>query len=278
MPNQLAVTRVLTEDVVGGHIWNGLTGECTTMPTDAYYDVEEAMAAVLERVVRAVDWPRLLFEASHRHHTLHMETVADEERRAGEGTKWDCDVRGVCGECLRHALLSPETGAHRWEDRPEVPLTRTDLDWAPVVAAALGHRRSAASSRGRESSGALTEVRTVLSRAESALRDGPTEYLYTDDGRGLLHDEHGEWATAYDPDHDQIQQALATVVALLEPWRSTGRPPGTAQQRRAAQQGVRCHCGRLWADRVGPGHTPAAVWKSSTPNAEPAILSGTGDR
>ncbi|MER0443140.1 hypothetical protein ABR738_00865 [Streptomyces sp. Edi4] len=277
MPNQLAAVRVLTEGVVGPQVWDGRTGECQTMPTNLYYQLEDAMAAVLERITAAVNWPRLLLEASWRHATLHEKTAEDEQRPAGEGTPWECSVRGVCGECLRHALLSPETGAHPWEDRPDVPLTRTDLDWAPVTAAALGHRRTATPSRGRESSAALTEARTVLSRAESALRNGPTEHLYTDDGRGLLHDEHGEWATAYDPDHEQIQQALASVVALLAPWRSTGRPPGTAEQRRATQKGVRCDCGRLWADRVGPGHAPATIWSPSTPNAEPAALSSTGD-
>ncbi|WP_435245199.1 hypothetical protein [Streptomyces tendae] len=277
MPNQLAAVRVLTEGVVGPQIWDGRTGECQTMPTDLYHQLEEAMAAVLERVAAAVNWPRLLLEASWRHATIHMKTAEDEKRPAGEGTPWESDVRGVCGECLRHALLSPETGAHHWEDRPDVPLTRTDLDWAPVAAAALGHRQTATPARGRDSSTALTEVRTVLSRAESARRDSPTERLYTDNGRGLLQDENGQWATAYDPDHEQIQQALATVVALLAPWRSTGRPPGTAEQRRAAQQGVRCDCGRLWADRIGAGHVRATVWSPTTPNAEPAALTSAGD-
>ncbi|MFF2571165.1 hypothetical protein [Streptomyces sp. NPDC058084] len=269
MPNQLAAVRVLTENVVGPQIWDQRIGECQTMPTDVYDQLEEAMAAVLERVAGAVNWPRLLAEASWRHSTLHEQTAEDEDRPAGEGTPWSCHARGVCGECLRHALLSPETGAHRWEDRPDVPLTRTDLDWPAVVAAALGHRRTTTATRGRDASSALTEVRTVLSRAESALRDGPTEHLYEDDGQGLLRDEHGQWATAYDPDHEQMQQALRSVITLLTPWRSTGRPPGTAEQRRAAQQGVPCSCGLLWADRVGTGHTPA--------DAEPTTPTSKGD-
>ncbi|MCF3105707.1 hypothetical protein IPZ58_29540 [Streptomyces roseoverticillatus] len=63
--------------------------------------------------------------------------------------------------------------------------------------------------------------------------------------------------TAYDPDHEQIQQALKTVIALLAPWRRTGRLPGTEEERRAARQGVACACGLMWADRVGAGHTAA---------------------
>ncbi|MGW0868861.1 hypothetical protein ACWD3Z_00050 [Streptomyces sp. NPDC002740] len=144
MPNQLRVTKVLTENVVGPQIWNGRLGECQTMPTDQYAAVEGAMAAVLERVAAAIDWPRLLAEASWRHSTLHEETLDDDKRPAGQGTPWECHVTGVCGECLRHALLSPETGAHDWAKTPDVPLNRTDVDWAGVVAESLQYRRDLA--------------------------------------------------------------------------------------------------------------------------------------
>ncbi|MFD5878444.1 hypothetical protein [Streptomyces yangpuensis] len=260
MPNRLAVIRVLTEDIVGPQIWDGRTHECQTMPTDSYEEVEEAMTAVLERVAAAVNWPRLLLEASMRHSTLHEETAEDEDRPAGQGTPWESHARGVCGECLRHALLSPETGAHRWDRNPDVHLTREQLDWAPLVAAALPHRcgRQTAD-RGRDTSHALTEVRTVLSQAESALRDGkPTELLYQADGRRGLYDDTGRQVHAYDPDHEQLQQALLSVIALLAPWRRTGRPAGTQDDRRATLRGVHCACGRLWAGRVGAGHSQNA--------------------
>ncbi|MGW1496127.1 hypothetical protein [Streptomyces sp. NPDC002402] len=156
MPNQLAVVRVLTENVVGPQIWNGLVGECRTMPTTTYDEVEEAMAAVLERVAAAVNWPRLLAEASWRHSTLHEKTLEDEDRPAGDGTPWECHARGVCGECLRHALLSPETGAHRWQDHPDVPLTRQGLDWAKTVTDTIGYRRTPATkTASRPAAGAL---------------------------------------------------------------------------------------------------------------------------
>ncbi|MFF4409748.1 hypothetical protein [Streptomyces sp. NPDC001404] len=269
MPNQLAAVRALTENVVGPQIWDQRVGECETMPTAAYDGLEEAMAAVLENIAAVINWPRLLAEASWRHSTLHEKTAEDEDRLAGEGTPWECHARGVCGECLRHAFLSPEMGAHRWEGNPDVPLTRGDLDWPAVVAATLGHRRIPAKpARGRDASSTLTEVRTVLSRAESALHDRPTEHLYQPDGRGLLRDEHGQWATAYDPDHEQIQKALQAVVALLSPWRRTGRPPGTEEERRSALRGVRCACGLLWAGRVGTGHTPADAGPPTAPGQE----------
>ncbi|MEU3399428.1 hypothetical protein [Streptomyces filamentosus] len=268
MPNQLAAVRALTDNIVGPQLWDQRLGECQTMPTDLYDQVEEAMAAVLERIATVINWPRLLAEASWRHSTLHEQTLEDEDRPAGENTPWACHARGVCGECLRHAFLSPETGAHRWQDRPDVPLTRGDLDWPTLVAAGLAHRQPGPPTRGRDASSALTEVRTVLSRAEAALRDHPTERLYTDDGRGLLLDEQGQWATAYDPDHEQIQQVLATVIALLSPWRRTGRPKGTEEQRRAALRGVRCACGHMWAGRIGTGHTLSDAKPASTTETE----------
>lgn len=276
MPNQLAVVRVLTENVVGPQIWDGRTHECQTMPTDMYYEVEEAMAAVLERVAAAVNWPRLLLEASMRHSALHEETFEDEDRPAGQGTQWESHARGVCGECLRHALISPETGAHRWREEPDVPLTREHLDWAPAVAAALPHRRThPAAERGRDVSHILTEVRTVLSRAESALRDRPTEPLYQQGGRRGLYD-NGRQVHAYDRDHEALQRALKSVIALLAPWRRTGRPAGTEEDRRGALIGVHCACGRLWAGQVGAGHTPDPTGETmeTTPGAPYAEQKG----
>jgi hypothetical protein len=68
--------------------------------------------------------------------------------------------------------------------------------------------------RGRDTSYALTEVRTVWKRAKSALDrlDHLDEYLgtyYSDD--------------EIDPDTPEIRAALEQVVELLEPWKRTGR-------------------------------------------------------
>lgn len=65
-------------------------------------------------------------------------------------------------------------------------------------------------SRGRDTSMALSEVRTVLGRATTAL-----EYLHA---IGALYER--------DPDHDSICKALEEVIDLLEPWRRTGRRKG----------------------------------------------------
>ncbi len=82
-------------------------------------------------------------------------------------------------------------------------------------------------SRGRDTSRELTEVRTVLSRAENAL-----ETLERLAAQG---DRHASWKceegedctvedhwTRVDPDSDEMARALANVVGLLDRWRRTG--------------------------------------------------------
>ena len=78
------------------------------------------------------------------------------------------------------------------------------------------------SERRTETSRALSEVRTVLSRAQTALESlerGPSEYHgeYVDkaDGNGR------EWSvTRYeDPDQAEMIEALRTAVVALDRWR-----------------------------------------------------------
>lgn len=80
--------------------------------------------------------------------------------------------------------------------------------------------------RGRESGEALTEIRTVLSRAESALgRIGPpgteTEWLARQSGVPVTYDER-KAGRHEDPDADRMRTALTAVIAALEMWRKTG--------------------------------------------------------
>ena len=80
--------------------------------------------------------------------------------------------------------------------------------------------------RGRESGEALTEVRTVLSRAESALRRiGPpgheTEWLRRSAGQQSTYADRSA-GKHEDPDADEMRAALQGVVDLLERWRKTG--------------------------------------------------------
>lgn len=67
---------------------------------------------------------------------------------------------------------------------------------------------------------ALTSVRTVLSRARTALlelergnskHDG--QWLHFKDADGRY-----EWLTFHDEDYDDMREALEKVVELLKPW------------------------------------------------------------
>ncbi|MFF9786302.1 hypothetical protein [Streptomyces nigrescens] len=135
MPNRKRVVEVLTQDVVGAQRFNGLIGECVTMPTKNYDAVQDGAAAILERVARAVDWPRLLEEASFRHMHLHPD-------RRPEPREWS-PAEGVCGECLAEALLADDIGAPNWEKHPMSPREQDGTDWPSIVAANLRHRRAA---------------------------------------------------------------------------------------------------------------------------------------
>lgn len=93
------------------------------------------------------------------------------------------------------------------------------------------------SDRGKDVSDELTEVRTVLSRAETALarlgyyerRRGEPRILRWEvsAGTGKLGPVMGEYGT--DPDIGQMKLALANAVLGLEQWRKAGT---TASQRR----------------------------------------------
>lgn len=88
---------------------------------------------------------------------------------------------------------------------------------------------------GRCTSRPLTEVRTVLSRAETALQHWSSfdalvvvegEYVGHYSGRDDVDDYGyiGRVAITPHPDVDEMREALEKVVELLSPWRRTGRP------------------------------------------------------
>jgi hypothetical protein len=66
--------------------------------------------------------------------------------------------------------------------------------------------------RGRETTWSLAEIRTVLSRAETALTS--------------IAERPTRWPDLYehDLDHTEMVTALTDVVERLAPWRRTGRP------------------------------------------------------
>ena len=88
-----------------------------------------------------------------------------------------------------------------------------------------------AGDRGREAGKALTEVRTVLSRALTALDllDGPRETWRlpkppSPAGTADMGEppSDGSRPAGYDPDITLMRAALEQVVDLLSPWRKTG--------------------------------------------------------
>ncbi|MFE9424164.1 hypothetical protein ACFYNO_14495 [Kitasatospora sp. NPDC006697] len=135
MPNRLAVIKALRQDVLGNHRWDERTRRYATMPAEDVWAVEDAMAAILERVARAVDWPRLILEATQRHAVLHPQTPATFR-------DWTPEI-GLCRECLVEALLSDETGATNWITHPITPKEHDQTDWPTLVAAHLPHRAAA---------------------------------------------------------------------------------------------------------------------------------------
>ncbi|MFF4205537.1 hypothetical protein ACFYZ8_33365 [Streptomyces sp. NPDC001668] len=110
--------------------------------------------------------------------------------------------------------------AHADSADPEHPATTAALH---LLRLADGH--GPAPSRGTDASRALTEVRTVLSRARTARAalDRPTEHQYGEDGRPLHDPVTNEWVVLNDPDAQEMRAALDTVIAVLERWDRTGR-------------------------------------------------------
>lgn len=133
MPNRKAVVESLRQDVIGPQ-HNYSFGEIATMPVEPYEAITDAMAAILERVAVAVDWRRLLVEASWRHEQLHPDRVEALDRYKSE-------AKGVCGECIAEALLSEQRYTPDWERHPEAEMRHQAVDWAATVAEVLKHRR-----------------------------------------------------------------------------------------------------------------------------------------
>ncbi|MFK0279455.1 hypothetical protein ACIQVL_03140 [Streptomyces sp. NPDC090499] len=135
MPNRKAVVESLRQDVIGPQHHYSF-GEITTMPVDPYEAITDAMAAILERIAVAVDWKRLLVEASWRHIELHPDHK--EER-----LQYQSEAANVCGECLAEALLQENVGAPDWKRERDAEMRHQAVDWAAVVAQVLQHRRGA---------------------------------------------------------------------------------------------------------------------------------------
>lgn len=85
----------------------------------------------------AVNGPRLLFEAASRHAMLHPDRPAQDDRLCPS------PVADLCGECLREAFLTDDTGAQDWTARPTSLREYRGTDWPAPVAAVFPHRAAA---------------------------------------------------------------------------------------------------------------------------------------
>ncbi|KUN37736.1 hypothetical protein AQJ30_15750 [Streptomyces longwoodensis] len=136
MPNRRRVIECLLQDAIGAQVFNGLIGECVSIPNADYEAVKDAATAILERVAEAVDWRRLLREAAARHATVHPDYQPDHLEWSG--------AEGVCGACLEEALLADDIGFQDWERTPEAPRDHEHTDWPAIVARNLHHRDTVA--------------------------------------------------------------------------------------------------------------------------------------
>lgn len=122
---------------------------------------------------------------------------------------------------------------HYYEDR-ELPRVAaewiedvfSDRDDSPRVTVTAVPGSS--TDRGRDSGEALTSVRTVLSRAETALEelgpDGTKREFPPKTGDRERDGWSARKAQAFeDPDAPAMRAALRTAIAVLSPWRKTGR-------------------------------------------------------
>lgn len=122
MPVRDRVTTAIAEEVVGGQVWNGLTGECKTMPTKAWNETRQIAEVLYERIVGRIDWPRVILEASARHYDLN-------DRGQHKPLRYNAH-EDLCGDCVHQALLNDD----HWPRIAEMPTCDTGQDWLSIMA------------------------------------------------------------------------------------------------------------------------------------------------
>lgn len=151
MPERERAALFVTHQFIGTQVWDGLTGECITMPTEAYDRTKTAADLLFERLVDHLDWSRVMLAAAGRHIAL---INAGTHPGNGTGssrsyTTVGADL-GVCGQCVQEALLDDDRRI-RWVTADNQPVTSTrnarpdtGQDPAVTLATAVGYRRPGA--------------------------------------------------------------------------------------------------------------------------------------
>ena len=125
MPVRARVVDRLISDAVGPQWFDNSRGfSCKSMPTDEYRKTQDAAEVLYERVIDAIDWPRILIEACSRHFDLV---------KSGNHLPIKNDiVDDVCGSCLQEALMADE---HMPRHSPvPVPRLNRGQDWLAELA------------------------------------------------------------------------------------------------------------------------------------------------
>lgn len=124
-------------DAIGHQTFNGLIGECVSIPHAEYEKVSDAADILLKRIVDRIDWNRVLLEAMNRHHELVRS-------KAHRETGWDKFAGNpdseVCPDCLRECLLALDT--FPCHDPQPAERFDTGQDVFATFAAAIVHRGS----------------------------------------------------------------------------------------------------------------------------------------
>lgn len=93
MPVRDHAVELMMTQRYGTQVFNGITGECTTMPD--YDERRKEMDAEYVELMERIDWHRILLVAAGRHLALDHDDLDHP----------DLMVDGLCGECVLAALL-----------------------------------------------------------------------------------------------------------------------------------------------------------------------------
>lgn len=139
MPVRVKTATWLGEKFMGAQTWNGLIGECVSIPTETYHGVRDAADAAYFSIISGIDWHRVLLEAVSRHGALEDAGIHPTVRGGSLGT-------GTCPGCLEAALLAEDRLIGWIGDgvpAPTPPPPDVD-DWPAALAAAVEHRTATA--------------------------------------------------------------------------------------------------------------------------------------
>jgi hypothetical protein len=124
MPVKIKAVETLVRAIYGGLGFNNLQeiayiGPPERRRTITVQEFEETYTAAYEKMIRSMDWKRVLLEATSRHIELNHGETQKERRGVYD---WGPDM--PCAECIEAALLAGKTWMS-WQDNPPLDLVPT---------------------------------------------------------------------------------------------------------------------------------------------------------